>query len=172
MYWSCVGSLSQQQTQVFGAAKPWMHPRPLFYLQAYSIGITLPKENGLKTASHSTVFVIVHSSPDSLPALNIILQQANSIGKKEIKFYSLVHSFSLRNPETEADTHKSRAKFLSFVSFFSPLGGKDWISNQMALPLEADSCFAHLCTPVPSLFTVAKFGIVCFQIREFLLRVC
>lgn len=34
-----------------------MHPRPLFYLQPYGVGITLPKETGLKTASRSTVFV-------------------------------------------------------------------------------------------------------------------
>lgn len=65
-----------------------MYPRPLFYLQPYSVGITAPKEmggnTGLKTATPSSVFVRVHSSPDPLPATNIILlQQASSVEKKK-----------------------------------------------------------------------------------------
>lgn len=71
-----------------------MYPRPLFYLQPYSIGITVPKEMGgntrLKTATPSTVFVMVHSGPDPLSSINIIsLQQAS----KTTKNYEAVNCF-------------------------------------------------------------------------------
>lgn len=61
-----------------------MYARPLFYLQYYSIGITVPKATGgnagLKTAIPSSVFVQVHTNPDPLLALNVLLlQQAGGV---------------------------------------------------------------------------------------------
>lgn len=78
-----------------------MYPRPPFYPLPYSVGITLPKEMGgnagLKTATPSTVFVMVHSSTDPLPATNIILlqQASRTEGKKAMKQFTVLGAIAL-----------------------------------------------------------------------------
>lgn len=88
-----------------------MYPRPLFYPQPHSIGITLPKEMegnaGLKTAIPSNVFVTVHSSTYPLPATNIILlqQASRAEGGKPWRVYCLGRFlWCKRNPETRPDS--------------------------------------------------------------------
>lgn len=93
-----IGFLVQQ----IPVSSSWMYPRPLFYLEPYSIGITVPKEmggnTGLKTATPSSVFVRGHSGPDPLPATNIILlQQASGVKerKEAMKQFTVLGAISL-----------------------------------------------------------------------------
>lgn len=159
-----------------------MHPRPLFYLHPYGVGITLPKETGLKTASCSTVFV---TAGILFQPWILYRNKQSSTGKKHnspVEFMLFMRL--VRNPETEgdsswADTHKSGPKLLSYVSFYGTFshatGEKERPISQSkgpAPPLEANSCLPHMCTPALSLFTLAKFRTVCFLIRGRLWRVC
>lgn len=153
-----IGFLVQQSP----VSRPWMYRRPLFYLWPHSVGITVPKEmegnTGQKTATPSSVFVMVHSGPDPLPAPNIILlQQARLVQKKPWRrlLFSWLFLWIIRSPETGADsswadTQRSRTKFLSYViayGTFSHATGLDSQSKDPAPPRESNHCCPNMSTP-------------------------
>lgn len=158
-----IGFLEQQSP----VSRPWMYPRPPFYPLPYSVGITLPKEMGgnagLKTATPSTVFVMVHSSTDPLPSTNIILLQQASRTEEKKLWRSLVFwgqlLWCIRNLEMGADsscadTQRSSAKFLSYVIAFGTFSHahhrRTRMSSQSRGPtphLASNHCCTNMSTP-------------------------
>lgn len=146
-----------------------MCPRPLFYLQPYSVGITVPKEmgasTGLKTATTSSVFVTVHYSPDPLTGGHkyYIAAACNKQEGCRKKSYEAVYCFGFwgpflwfkRSPETGADsswaeTWRSRAKFLSYVTAYGTFSHATGLNSQSkgpAPPLESNHCWTNMSTP-------------------------
>lgn len=149
-----------------------MYPRPLFYPQPHSIGITLPKEMegnaGLKTAIPSNVFVTVHSSTYPLPATNIILLQqasrAEGGGESHEEFTVWGDSFdvneTLKQDQIPAVRKKIKKKPLEVKGKVPSLCNclwdihahrrRAWPSSQSRGPtchLESNQHCTNMCTP-------------------------
>lgn len=172
-----MGFLVQQSP----VSRPWMYPRPPFYLQPYSVGITAPKEmggnTGLKTATTSSVFVTVHSGPDPLPATNIskrgekkkeaVERWVYCIGRRFLQILKKLWNgsrFQLsRHPQV-------KGKVLHLCNCLWDIltcHRRTRPNSQSKGPLLpwSQTTAVQTCPP-QSLFTLAKFRTVYFLIRE------